>query len=112
MRELNEILVELKSYTELVNNNQVDEETKNKINKLRQQYTNIYNVVNNEKNKKMLKRQINRRTAKRKRQYKNRVKAKFDQILKEKAIEQKHAEIDENLKKINDKIKHEKEAIN
>ena len=67
--------------------------------------------MNDEKHLKLLKRQINRRKSKRKREYRNRVKASLDKILKEKAIEQKNIEIDQKLKLVNDKIKQEKEVI-
>lgn len=110
MKKLNDTLNELKSFSELVNNQTVDKETRDKITELRDQYTNISSVLNDEQNLKLLRRQIKRRKSKRKREYKKRNKASIDKILKEKAIEQKHAEIDKNLKLLNDRIKQEKQV--
>ena len=90
--------------------NEIDKEINNKMNELREDYANISSILNDERNLKLLKKQINRRKSKRKREYRNRIKDNLDKILKEKVIEQKNIEIDEKLKLINDKIKQEKEV--
>ncbi len=90
--------------------NEIDKEINNKMNELREDYANISSILNDERNLKLLKKQINRRKSKRKREYRNRIKDNLDKILKEKLIEQKNIEIDEKLKLINDKIKQEKEV--
>ena len=90
--------------------NEIDKEINNKMNELREDYANISSILNDERNLKLLKKQINRRKSKRKREYRNRIKDNLDKILKEKLIEQKNIEIDEKLKLINDKIEQEKEV--
>jgi hypothetical protein len=111
MEKLNEILSEIKRLYEILKNDADNICVKKRIEELQSQYRNISSIVNNEKNLKLIKRQICRRKAKRKRQYRNRVGLKLDKILNQQAIEQKNEEIDRNIMLINDKIRNEKEVV-
>lgn len=95
----------------LKTNNGLNEETMFNTERLKKECRELFDILNDEKNLKQVIKKINKRNAKRERLRRSRVLLNQQKLMQEKEIEQKRAEIDEKLGKMQEKIKADKEVV-
>ena len=90
---------------------ELTEERKAEIELLKKNYQDLFALLNDDSNLKMVNKKISKRLAKRNRFKRKKADENRLNILKEKEIEQKHAQIDEAMRKMQEKLKAEKEVF-
>jgi hypothetical protein len=109
--ELNRILTELKeNLAKLKSDNGVNEEALLNTERLKKEYRELFNILNDKNNLKQVTKKINKRNARRQRSRRSRLFWSQQKLVREKEIEQKHAEINEKLAKMQEKIKADTEV--